>query len=48
MIEYSKVNITLKSAVKNQTEMTLSVNFKMFDWGKLHRELLLTASQKKY
>ena len=55
MIEYSKVNARLsdsqlnklKSAVKNQTEVTLKMNFKMFNQNNLPNELLLTTRQKQ-
>ena len=54
MVEYSKVNVKLtdrqltqlKTAVKNTTETTLRVSFKMFDGNDLPHELLLTTSQK--
>ena len=55
MIEYSKVNARLsdsqlnklKSAFKNQTEVTLKMNFKMFNRNNLPNELLLTTRQKQ-
>ena len=54
MVEYSKVNVKLldsqlnklKSAAKNQTEVTLRMNIKMFDRKKLPCELLQTKRQK--
>ena len=54
MVEYNKVNIKLsnsqleklKSAVKNQTEVTLRMSMKMFDGNELLHELLLTTRQK--
>ena len=54
MIEYSKLNVKLtntqlkklKSAVKNKTETTLRMSFKMFDKNNLPHELLLTTRQK--
>ena len=57
MIEYSKVNVklsgtqlkklkTCQKAVKNNTEATLRMNFKMFDGNDLPHELLLTTRQK--
>ena len=54
MVEYSKVNVKLldsqlnklKSAAKNQTEVTLRMNIKMFDRKKLPYELLQTKRQK--
>ena len=55
MIEYSQVNARLsdsqlnklKSAVKNQTEVTLKMNFKIFNRNNLPNELLLTTRQKQ-
>ena len=54
MAEYNKVNVKLsdsrlnklKSAVKNQTGVTLRINIKMFDGKNLPHELLLTTRQK--
>ena len=54
MVEYSKVNVKLsdsqlnklKSAVKNQTGVTLRMSMKMFDRNNLLHELLLTTRQK--
>ena len=54
MDEYNKVNVKLsdsrlnklKSAVKNQTGVTLRINIKMFDGKNLPHELLLTTRQK--
>ena len=54
MVEYSKVNVRLsntqlkklKDAVKDNTETTLRINFKMFDGNDLPHELLLTTRQK--
>ena len=54
MVEYNKVNARLsnsqlnklKSAVKNQTEVTLRMTMKMFNWNNLPHELLLTTRQK--
>ena len=54
MVEYNKLNATLsysqlnrlKSAVKNQTGVTLKMNIKMFDGNNLPRESLLTTRQK--
>ena len=54
MAEYKKVNVKLsdlqlnklKSAVKNQTGVTLRINIKMFDRNELPHELLLTTRQK--
>ena len=54
MIEYSKVNVKLsdsqlnklKSAIKNQTEVTLRMNIKIFEGNNLPHELLLTTGQK--
>ena len=50
MVEYSKVNVKLtdtqlkklKTAVKNKTEITLTMTLKMFDENDLPHELLLT------
>ena len=54
MVEYSKSNVKLtniqlkklKTAVKNNTETTLRMSFKMFDENDLSHELLLTTRQK--
>ena len=54
MVECNKVNVKLsdsqlnkvKSAVKNQTGVTLRMNMKMFDGNNLPHELLLTTRQK--
>ena len=54
MFEYKKVNAwvsdlqlnRLKSAVKNQTGVTLKMNIKMFNENNLPHELLLTTRQK--
>ena len=54
MDEYFKVNVKLsnsqlnklKTAAKNQTEVTLRMNIKMFNGNNLPHELLLTTSQK--
>ena len=51
MIEYKKVNVKLsdsqlnklKSAVENQTGVTLRMNIKMFNADNLPNELLLTT-----
>ena len=51
MVEYVKVNVKLsdsqlnkvKSAVKNQTGVTLRFNIKMFNGDNLPHELLLTT-----
>ena len=53
MVEYNKVNVILsdsqlnkiKSAVKNQTGVTLRMNIKMFNGNNLPHELLLTGRQ---
>ena len=55
MAEYSTVNAKLigtqlkklKAAVKNKTERTLIMSFKMFDGNDLPHELLLTTRQKR-
>ena len=55
MIEYSKVNVTLsdsqliklKTAVKNQTRVTLRIRIKMFYRNSLAHELLLATRQAK-
>ena len=54
MAEYSKVNVKvsdsqlkkLKSAVKNQTGVTLRITMDMFKGNNLPHELLLTTKQK--
>ena len=54
MIGYNKVNVKLsdlqlnklKSAAKNQTGVTLTINIKIFDGNNLPHELLLTTRQK--
>ena len=54
MVEYNKVNVKLtdsqlnklKTAVKNQTEVTLRTSIKMFNGKTLLHELLLTTRQK--
>ena len=54
MVKYNKVNIKLsdsqlnklKSAIKNQTGVTLKMNIKIFNGNNLPHELLLTATQK--
>ena len=54
MVEYNKVNVKLsdsqlnklKSAVRNQTGITLRMNIKMLERNNLPRELLLTTRQK--
>ena len=54
MDEYFKVNVKLsnsqlnklKTAAKNQTEVTLRMNIKMFNGNNLPHELLLTTRQK--
>ena len=53
MVEYNKVNAELsypqlkklKTAVRNQTGATLSMNIKMFNGNSLLHELLLTTRQ---
>ena len=53
MVEYSKVNVQLsdsqlnksKSAVGNQTGVTLKMNMRMFNGENLFQQLLLTARQ---
>ena len=44
-LSYSQLN-RLKSAVKNQTGVTLKMNIKMFDGNNLPHESLLTTRQK--
>ena len=54
MIEYNKINVKLsdfqlnklKTAVRNQTEVTLRMNIKMFNGKNLPHELLLITRQK--
>ena len=54
MVEYNKGNSRLsdsqlnklRSAVKNQTGVTLKMNIKMFNGNNLPHELLLTTRQK--
>ena len=54
MVEYSKVNVwladsqlyKLKSAAKNQREVTLRMTIKIVNRDKLSHELLLTTKQK--
>ena len=54
MVEYNKVNAKLsdsqlnklKSAIKNQTGVTLRTNIKMFEENNLPREILLAKRQK--
>ena len=54
MVEYTKVNVKLsdsqikklKDAVKDNTETTLRIDFKMFNGNDLPHELLLTTRQK--
>ena len=54
MVEYNKVNVKLsdsllnklKSVVKNQTRITLTMNIKLFEGNNLSHELLLTTRQK--
>ena len=53
MVEYNKVNVKLsdlelkklKTALKNQTGITLRVNIKTFEGNNLTQELLLTTRQ---
>ena len=55
MIEYSKVNVKLsdsqlnklKTAVENQTGVTLRMNIKIFDENNLPHELLLLTTRQK-
>ena len=55
MVEYNKVNTKLsdsqlndlKTSIKNQTGVTLTMNIKMFNGKNLSHELLLTARQTK-
>ena len=54
MVEYNKVNVKLsntqlkklKTAAKNKTGTTLSINSKMFNGNNFPHELLLTTRQK--
>ena len=54
MVEYCKVNVKLsnlqlnklKTAAKNQTEVTLRTNIKMFSGNNLPHELILTTRQE--
>ena len=54
MVEYCKVNVKLsnlqlnklKTAAKNQTEVTLRMNVKMFSENNLPHELTLTSIQE--
>ena len=54
MVKYNKVSVKLsdsqlnklKTAVKNQTVVTLGMNIKMFNGPNLPPELLLTTRQK--
>ena len=51
MVEYNKVNAklsdsqlnNLKTTIKNQTGVTLTMNIKMFNGNNLSHELLLTT-----
>ena len=53
MVEYNKGNIKLsdsqlnklKTAVKNQTGVTLRMNIEIFNGNSLHHDLLLTTRQ---
>ena len=53
MVEYNKVNTklsdsqlnNLKTTIKNQTGVTLTMNIKMFNGNNLSHELLLTTRQ---
>ena len=53
MVEYNKVNTKLsdsqlnnvKTTIKNQTGVTLTMNIKMFNGNNLSHELLLTTRQ---
>ena len=55
MVEYNKVNTklsdsqlnNLKTTIKNQTGVTLTMNIKMFNGNNLSHELLLTTRQTK-
>ena len=46
MVQYNKVNVKLKTAVKNNTGTTLRMSLKMLDGNDLPQELLLTTRQK--
>ena len=54
MVEYNKVNCKLsdlelnklKTSVKNQARVTLTINIKMFNANNLPHEFLLTTRQK--
>ena len=54
MVEYCKVNVKLSNlqlnklntAAKNQTEVTLRMNIKMFSENNLPHELILTTRQE--
>ena len=54
MVEYCRVNVKLsnlqlnklKTAAKNQTEVTLRMNIKMFSENNLPHELILTTRQE--
>ena len=54
MVEYCKVNVKLsnlqlnklKTAAKNQTEVTLRMNIKMFSENNWPHELILTTRQE--
>ena len=54
MVEYSKVNVKLsdsqlnklKSASKNQTGVTLQINTKKFDWGKIASLIVINGKAK--
>ena len=54
MVEYSKVNVKLsdsqlnklKSASKNQTGVTLQINTKKFDWGKIASLIVISGKAK--
>ena len=55
MVEYNKVTTklsdsqlnNLKTTIKNQTGVTLTMNIKMFNGNNLSHELLLTTRQTK-
>ena len=46
MVQYNKVNVKLKTAVKNNTGTTLRMSLKMLDGNDLPHELLSTTRQK--
>ena len=46
MVQYNKVNVKLKTAVKNNTGTTLRMSLKMLDGNDLPHELLLITRQK--